>query len=107
MRKFLFAITTVFFTLSLQAQGLYRALSLDQRVEASSLIVEAEVMRSEAVLHANGQVYTHHLLKVSRLFKGALNGNPEIVTLGGAAGGTLMKVFPALQLEPGMKGYSF
>ncbi len=107
MRKFLFAITTVFFTLSLQAQGLYRALSLDQRVEASSLIVEAEVMRSEAVLHANGQVYTHHLLKVSRLFKGALNGNPEIVTLGGAAGGTLMKVFPALQLEPGMKGIFF
>ena len=107
MRRFLFAVTCFFFTLSLSAQGLYRALSLDERVQAAGVIVEAEVIRSEPVLHANGQVFTHHLLRVSRIFKGAPREQLEVVTLGGRAGGTLMKVFPALQLEPGMKGVFF
>ena len=107
MRRFLFVITSIFLTLSLSAQGLYRALSLDERVQEAGVIVEAEVIRSEPVLHSNGQVFTHHLLRVSRIFKGDSREQLEVVTLGGQAGGTLMKVFPALQLEPGMKGMFF
>ncbi len=107
MRTFSFTFLFFLSFISLKAQGLYQPVSLEERVQAADFIVEAEVKESRPVLHANGKVYTHHVLEIYRIFKGEPISSAELITLGGQAGDVIMQVFPSLQVEKGQKGMFF
>jgi hypothetical protein len=84
-------------------------LSLQERTEASELIVEGEVVSQKSfwdALHHN--IYTSNLINVYKVFKGNVSTTQiEIVTEGGTVGLQKQVTTPALELVNGEMGVFF
>jgi PKD repeat protein len=91
-----------------QAQCVLVPLSLEERVNASSLIVEAQVGSKSSYMNPEGNmIFTANTLNISKVYKGAhlLSSNSLVViTLGGQVGLEILKVDPELELETGAIG---
>jgi hypothetical protein len=88
------------------SQCMLYPVSLEERVRESRVIFEGEVMGSRCFWNQNKtQIYTAHLLKVYKIFKGSIRGSSAvIVTQGGIVGNSKLVVYPSLQLKEGKKG---
>lgn len=83
--------------------------SLSTRVEKSTLIVAGEVLKSESYWDSQHKlIYTSHLLRVSILYKGELEGEEiEIITSGGWVGDDGIEIPQYLKLVVGEYGLFF
>jgi hypothetical protein len=88
--------------------GLLNRLSLEQRVRNSSVIVEAQVISSAAFKGgAQGDIYTAHLLRVFKLFKGEAGAQLSVITEGGRLGNEALVVSDEPELNEGAMGIFF
>lgn len=78
-------------------------LSLKERVDASTLIIEGAVSAKRAYWNQEGNmILTDNTVKISRIYKGSFTGSSlEVMTLGGVVGDKAVKVSPELELEIG------
>jgi hypothetical protein len=99
---FFFALGLVSADLSAQLQ----AVSLQQRVENSSLVFEAKVLSKTSFWDTDRRhIYTSNLLSVYKVFKGQLNSSTvEVITIGGIVGNEMEKVSYGLDLKEGSVG---
>jgi hypothetical protein len=102
-------IILCFFTLSLISADLsaqLQAVSLQQRVENSSLVFEAKVLSKTSFWDTDRRhIYTSNLLSVYKVFKGQLNSSTvEVITIGGIVGNEMEKVSYGLDLQEGSVG---
>lgn len=87
------------------AQCLIQNIPLNQRVNDSKIIVEAEVIsKSSFEDQKTGRIYTANQLKVYSTFKGLKSQNITLFTFGGQVGDRLETATPSLQLEIGQIG---
>lgn len=106
MKKFFLIFSLIFFNLNnLKSECVLVPLSLENRVNPSTLIVEAKVNSQISYWNADhSMIFTSHELLLSSVFKGSelLNANKiNIITLGGQVGDKAVKVEPELELELG------
>lgn len=110
MRRNLFTalLSTILFSLSVKAECVLVPLSLAERVNSATLIVEARVSNRQSYLNSdNSMIYTANTLAVSKVYKGynLLPSNSfNVITLGGTVGLQSIKVDPELELEMGEIG---
>lgn len=105
MNKILFFfIALVLISTDLWAQ--LQAVSLEQRVENSTLIFEGKVLRKSSFWDADHRhIYTSNLVSVYKVFKGELsNSIVEVITIGGMVGNQMEKVSYGLDLQEGALG---
>jgi hypothetical protein len=105
MNKILFFfIALVLISTDLSAQ--LQAVSLEQRVENSTLIFEGKVLRKSSFWDADHRhIYTSNLVSVYKVFKGELsNSIVEVITIGGMVGNQMEKVSYGLDLQEGALG---
>ncbi len=94
--------------LTMMAQPALYEVSLDERIEMSSLIVEGQVIEQRSFWNAEKTlIYTANVIDVYRVFKGDAVDQIELVTPGGRIGFTINRVDPSLKLKPGMTGLFF
>lgn len=107
-KKLPFLLLAIFCYANAQSQCVMAPLSLEERVNASSLIVEAQVGTKTSYKNTEGNmILTANALHISKVFKGAqlLNSNTlNVITLGGQVGLEILKVDPELELESGAIG---
>lgn len=103
----LFSLLTISLN-ALKSECVLVPLSLENRVNPSTLIVEAKVGTQVSYWNAeHSMIFTSHELLLSSVFKGSeyLKGNKiNIITLGGQVGDKAIKVEPELELESGEIG---
>ncbi len=106
IKKYTFVV--LFFVLiftQLKAQCVMVPLTLAERVNASTLIVEGQVSGLNSYWNTEkNMIYTANAINVSKVYKGAqlLPANQfNIITLGGNIGTQAIKVEPELELEYG------
>lgn len=91
-----------------QAQCVIVPISLQDRVNQASLIVEAQVANKTTEWNQDGSlIITKNQLNISKIYKGAelINGSSiNLTTLGGTIGLKSLKVSPELELESGAIG---
>ncbi len=94
--------------LAAQTAALYE-ISLDQRIEKASAIVEGRVVSQSSFWDEQEHlIYTSNRVEVYRVFKGdRASDEIDIVTYGGVIGHRAQVVHPALQLAPGDVGVFF
>lgn len=99
-------IGSIMLNSTVQAQCMQVEVSLQQRVQSSSAIVEGEVLQSQATWdNSHEQIFTVHRVRVTKVFKGTVTSQfIEVATDGGIVGNTLQVVDPALKLEEGQRG---
>lgn len=80
--------------------------SIDEKINASSLIVEAEVIKQQSFWNETHTfIYTQNTLKIYKLFKGVLPGSEvDVFTLGGTVGDYAVVVNDVLKLQEGTVG---
>ena len=90
-------------------QCLMYPVALGERTALADFIVEGEVLSKRSFWSEDrSMIYTAHLIRVSKIFKGNLTGNRvEIITRGGKMGSRRILVQPALQTKIGDKGIFF
>ena len=93
---------------TLNAQCVLVPLSLQERIQNATLIIEAQVQDQHCFWANNQQmILTAHTLQVSKLYKGSEifnNTSIEVITAGGQIGDKAVKVEPELSLEKGQIG---
>jgi hypothetical protein len=84
-------------------------ISLEERVQQASLIVEGEVISKKSFWDVNKQnIYTSNVLKVYKVFKGNLQEQRlEVITDGGSVGLDIHVVSSTLNLNNGQQGIFF
>ncbi len=94
--------------LAAQTAALYEV-SLDQRIEKASAIVEGRVVSQSSFWDEQRHlIYTSNRVDVYRVFKGdPTSKQVDIVTIGGVVGYRAQLAHPALQLAPGDMGVFF
>jgi hypothetical protein len=99
---FFFGLSLISADLSAQLQ----AISLQQRVENSSLVFEAKVLSKTSFWDTDRRhIYTANLLSVYKVFKGELSSSTvEVITIGGIVGNEMEKVSYGLDLKEGYIG---
>lgn len=107
MKKILLLL--IFFcTLGMHAQCGMKTMSLQDRITASDLVIEGEVIQQESFEPDGGtMIFTRNTIKVSKLFKAPQNFTPitiDIITKGGVLGLRADKVTTALDLSINNKG---
>lgn len=92
-----------------QAQYALTPISLDQRINNSDLIIEAEVMESVSFINNLDQhIYTANHLKVYKIFKGfASTAQVTLISPGGIVGDIGESVCPSIDLNTGTIGTFF
>ncbi|MCC6818223.1 MAG: T9SS type A sorting domain-containing protein [Bacteroidia bacterium] len=95
----------IFSTSYLYSQCALVPLTLNERVNAATVIIEGAVNAKRAYWDNNGSmILTANSISISKVFKGnqLLSGNTlDIITLGGQVGDKAVKVEPELELEIG------
>ncbi|HEU4633550.1 MAG TPA: T9SS type A sorting domain-containing protein [Flavisolibacter sp.] len=106
-------ILTCFLCLScsvfrLSAQNLYR-ISLDEKVQRSSLIVEGKVISQKSFWNPqHTMIFTSSKVEVSKIFKGSLRESTiEVVTQGGSVGSVSIEASDLLELSKDQAGVFF
>jgi hypothetical protein len=102
-------ILLCFFVLCLVSADLsaqLQAVSLQQRVENSSLVFEAKVLSKTSFWDTDRRhIYTSNLVSVYKVFKGELSSSTvEVITIGGIVGNEMEKVSYGLDLKEGSVG---
>jgi hypothetical protein len=102
-------ILLCFFVLCLVSADLsaqLQAVSLQQRVENSSLVFEAKVLSKTSFWDTDRRhIYTSNLVSVYKVFKGELSSSTvEVITIGGIVGNQMEKVSYGLDLKEGSVG---
>jgi len=102
-------ILLCFFVLCLVSADLsaqLQAVSLQQRVENSSLVFEAKVLSKTSFWDTDRRhIYTSNLVSVYKVFKGELSTSTvEVITIGGIVGNEMEKVSYGLDLKEGSIG---
>jgi len=100
----LFFIALILISTNLSAQ--LQAVSLEQRVENSTLVFEGRVMSKSSFWDSDRRhIYTSNLVSVYKVFKGVLsNATVEVITIGGVVGNQMEKVSYGLDLQEGSVG---
>ena len=100
----LFFIGLILISTDLLAQ--LQAISLEQRVENSTLVFEGKVLQKSAFWDTDRRhIYTSNLVSVYKVFKGQLsNSIVEVITIGGIVGDQMEKVSYSLDLQEGSLG---
>ncbi len=106
--KKIYAVLLFFLCTSIQLQSqcsLY-PVSLAGRLSNSSLVVEGKVINTLSFWNAaHNYIYTSNLVRVDKVFKGALTTfTLEVITEGGEVDLQKQTVEPSLQLKPGDEG---
>lgn len=103
--------TTLFLLLALSisefsAQCMLKPISLSQRVNNSSLIIEGAIISKKSFWNpAHNYIFTSNLIQVKQVLKGNITPSfVEIITEGGEMDLTRIQVEPALQLEQDHEG---
>lgn len=107
MKKFLLFTLLSSFVFSAYSQCVLSPLSLKERVDNASLIVEAVVGEKLSFRDHDGMLKTSTTLKISKIYKGSglINTHEiSIITLGGQIGMEIVKVEPELELSKGEIG---
>ena len=88
------------------AQCMIEPWSLQKRVDKSSDIIEARVVKQEGRWDAQrNNIYTINTLEVFKVFKGTISTQTiKLVTEGGIVGNEMLKVSPSLELNRGESG---
>ena len=82
--------------------------SLDEKIQNSSLIVEGRVVAQESYKTPEGEVYTANKVAVSALLKGNLRENyVTVTTWGGTIGREIVTWWHMLELQSGDEGIFF
>jgi hypothetical protein len=105
MNKILiFFIGLILISTDLLAQ--LQAVSLEQRVENSTLVFEGKVLQKSSFWDTDRRhIYTSNLVSVYKVFKGQLsNSIVEVITIGGIVGDQMEKVSYGLDLQEGSLG---
>ncbi|GAA4422754.1 hypothetical protein GCM10023188_00710 [Pontibacter saemangeumensis] len=84
-------------------------LTLAERVQAASLVVEGEVVSQQSFWDARHEnIYTSNIIRVYKSFKGGTESQQvELITEGGTVGLKKHVFSTALQLKPGQQGVFF
>jgi hypothetical protein len=98
----------LFFALRLPAQNLYR-ISLDEKVQRSSLIVEGKVISQKSFWNPrHTMIYTSNKVEVFKIFKGSLRDTTiEVLTQGGSVDGVSIEASDLLDLLTDETGIFF
>lgn len=106
-QTYILALLSLFFLPSLLFGQLYK-ISLDEKIEKSSLIVEGRVVESKCYRADDETIYTAHKIKVSALLKGEYRDQYlTIITWGGEIDGELQTWTHLLTLNKGEHGIFF
>ncbi len=105
----LFTFFTLFFICqTLKSQCVLVPLTLEERVNASTLIVEGIVSSQKSYwTDDNGMIMTSSTIQISKIYKGASlisSSSVDVVTAGGTIGLKAVKVEPELELTEGEIG---
>ncbi len=109
MKKlYLFFLSLLFSSLAM-GQCMTYPISLTERVNQSSIIIEGKVVSQNSYWNSNHDfIYTSNVIDVYKVFKGNVTANQvEIITEGGIVGNTLIKAEPSLQFELDETGIFF
>lgn len=103
-RFLLFFIAVMLISNDLWAQ--LQPVTLEQRVQNSSLVFEAKVLSKSSFWDTDRRhIYTSNLVSVYKVFKGELkNSVVEVITIGGIVGNEMEKVSYGLELQEGSVG---
>ena len=103
MKKLLFSTLTIFLFYFANAQCLMRPISLNDRANASSLIVEGKVISKHSSWNSlHNMIYTTNTVEVYKIFKGNVTTTSvEIITAGGIVGLDKIVADPSLHLNIG------
>lgn len=109
MKKLPILIMCILLSAQTQASCPLIPLSIDERVQISDVVLEAEVMsRVSYFNNAQNFIYTSYHLKVHKVFKGEnIAREVVLVTEGGMVDHTWLQVSPNLEPETGQKGLFF
>ena len=110
MRKRLFLILALLiYTFPIFGQCSLYELSLENKIEHSSLIIEGIVVNQMAFQDRHsGRIYTANTIEVYKVFKGDVSTDQIILlTEGGRLGAYIYKLEPSLSLEIGQAGIFF
>lgn len=104
----LLAACFISMNVDIKAQCLTLDVSLENRINKSSLIIDGEVIKKVSFKKDNA-IYTKNTIRVFRSFKGSINPTEEVelITLGGTVGDEALEVNPSLQVEIGSSGMLF
>lgn len=106
MKKIHALISILLMSYVVNAQCVIKHTSLNERVEQSSVVVEAKVINQESLWDKNHyNIYTINTLKVFKYFKGSATDTlVYLVTKGGQVGLERHEAFPSLSLQIGEVG---
>lgn len=100
----LFFIAFMLISIELTAQ--LQPVTLEQRVQNSTLVFEAKVLSKSSFWDTDRRhIYTSNLVSVYKVFKGELKSAVvEVITIGGVVGNEMEKVSYGLELQEGAVG---
>lgn len=109
IKKIPLLILSFIFMKDSQAQCMLRELSLNEKAQASVLIVEARVKDKFSFWNdMHTRIFTSNKLEIYKIFKGQVNqAEVELITEGGIVGSDKHTVQPGLELEIGNAGIFF
>lgn len=92
--------------ISFRAFAQLQQVTLEQRVENSSLVFEGKVLNKSSFWDSDRRhIYTSNQISVYKVFKGELsNSIVEVITIGGVVGNQMEKVSYGLELQEGSVG---
>ncbi len=103
--KILLLLLTFFSISNLRSECVLVPLTLDERVQAASLIIEGAVQSKTPFWNTDHtMIYTRNTILVSKAYKGNTllsTSSVDIITLGGVIGDKAVKVEPELELSVG------
>ena len=106
--KNLLAFPLVFQTAFLFAQCMLQEISMEDKIEASSIIAEGRVIASHSFKNEQQLINTYHEIELFKIFKGNPTGNIlTIETEGGQLGNEMQVVSSALLLKENQSGIFF
>jgi len=104
IRNFLIILICLFNSLLLkvEAQSLLYKVPIEDQIDASSLVVEGEVISKEAYFSTiDDRIYTINKVQIYRSFKGDIQNYINIITKGGSIGLKREEIKPNIQLSVG------
>ncbi|MBC8754430.1 BspA family leucine-rich repeat surface protein [Kordia sp. YSTF-M3] len=107
MKKALLIILTILVSYTAFSQCMVEEVSLTERINKSSIIIEGEVISQQGFWDAKRQnIFTVNTIKPFKNFKGALFNSTtiDIITMGGTVGLTRLDISNALKLTIGDVG---
>ena len=102
-------ISMTVFSTSLSGQCMMIPLSLEAQMAKSDVVIEGEVIsRTGFETVARNFIYTNYQIRITKIFKGQMNGDIlEMIEPGGVVGTRSIQVDPGVRLDVGESGTFF